>query len=215
MQSLWIILFGLSVSLLIRGAILWLQEKSLKMLFAPAEWMRVGITCLCSALAIVWLAARFLPDVLRFVCVVFIMMCLGIVFETDRTDHRIFSLPVGCLAVCGLFYNLVLNQIGWQTLVVGMALGAGFFGIQYLVSCGRAMGMGDLFLGIALGGLFGWSTLLFVLLVSYVVGASISLLLLALKRMKRQDAVPLGSYLALGSIFALCIPPSWVWFGLF
>jgi leader peptidase (prepilin peptidase)/N-methyltransferase len=145
----------------------------------------------------------------------FLCVCLAVIFETDRRERKIFILPVICLALLGLVYQIGFQNVSWQSCLIGALLGTGFFGLQYLVTRGQGIGLGDVYLGAALGCVFDWSTLLFVLLISYVGGSVVCLVLLALKRRTWNDPVPLGSFLASGSAFVLLVPAAWVWFGLF
>lgn len=150
-----------------------------------------------------------------FLCLLSLCVCLAVIFETDRRERKIFLVPVIFLALLGLVYQIGFHDVSWASCLIGVLVGTGFFGLQYLATRGRGIGLGDVYLGAALGCVFDWSTLLFVLLISYVGGSVIMLILLALKRTKRHDPVPLGSFLALGSAFVLLVPASWVWFGLF
>ena len=82
-------------------------------------------------------------------------------------------------------------------------LSAGFFVILYTVSRGRNLGFGDVkfafFIGLVAGYPFG-----FLAIVGGVwLAAIVAIILLILKRVGLQDAIPLGSFLALSTI--LCI----------
>ena len=85
------------------------------------------------------------------------------------------------------------DQILWY-LVAGL-VGAVFFGAQYIVSRGIWVGGGDIRLGALMGVMLGWPGVLIALFISYIVGALVALVLLALKRANRKSAIPFGPFL--------------------
>lgn len=147
---------------------------------------------------------------LHLLSVSLIVGSLLVILEIDRRERHIFLIPVLILGVVGVLHAWFFRQESLSSLLIGSVIGGSFFGLQYLLSKKRLVGVGDIWLGIALGLLFGWVTLLFVLLLAYVGGAIISLVLLAIGRIQRQDPVPLGSFLAAASICVLLMPTSWV-----
>ncbi len=79
-----------------------------------------------------------------------------------------------------------------------------WFGGQWLISRGKIVGSGDIFLGTALGWWLGLKGSLIMLFTSYVVGAAIILLLLALRIISlKQKRIPFGPFLAIGGLIAL------------
>lgn len=105
---------------------------------------------------------------------------------------------------------LILFILNWingynpvQMLLVGLAA-AGFFGLQYLLTRGKGLGLGDvrigLLIGVALGSL---ASLLVALLASYLIGVIISMILLFSKKKKMKSQIPLGPFLVMGTLLAL------------
>lgn len=92
-------------------------------------------------------------------------------------------------------------------LLLGLAAGLGFFGLQYVASRGRWVGSGDILLGGALGILLGWRMFGLSLLIAYFVGAIVASILLLLRRQKTQSAIAFGPYLVIGGFIA------WLWGG--
>lgn len=151
---------------------------------------------------------------LHVVSLLLVISSLLVILELDRRQREIFLVPVLILAVAGAFHAWFFRHENLPSLILGCLIGCNFFGLQYLVSKKRLVGVGDIWLGAALGLVFGWSTLLFVLLLAYVGGAVISLVLVVVGRIQRQDPLPLGSFLAGASICVLLMPASWIWFGI-
>ncbi len=88
-----------------------------------------------------------------------------------------------------------LEHIAWGALV-----GGGFLAAIVLVSKERWMGMGDISLGLILGLLVGVSGSLVGLMFAFVVGAVVSLLLIATRAKSLKDAVPFGPFLIFGTL---------------
>jgi len=111
--------------------------------------------------------------------------------------------PILVLFVIGLFWQAA-NGNGLDALY-GAAIGGCFFGLQYLVSKGRWIGDGDIWLAMAMGAWFGWWGLLIALYGAYIGGGLIALVLLLLKVWKRGQRVPFAPFLALGGIIAIAV----------
>lgn len=102
----------------------------------------------------------------------------------------------------GVAASLVTGRIPWLDSVIGIAVGAGIFLAIILVS-GGGMGGGDMKLGAMLGAFLGWKVGLLALLLSVLAGGTVALVLLALGRKGRKEAIPFGPFLALGGAVAL------------
>lgn len=109
------------------------------------------------------------------------------------------SLPAIMLAIpAGLLLGLT-----WQSMLIGAAIGGGFFGAQYLMSKGVWIGGGDIRVGVLMGLLLGWQHTIFALFVAYIVGGSVATILLATKKMHRKSRLPFGPFLVIGIVCAL------------
>lgn len=153
--------------------------------------------------AAVRLAEGVFPDVwLVLVRDWFVSAVLIVIFIYDFRWYEIpdrFSVPgiVGALAV-----NVALG-VSWQSLAVGIAVGAGFFLLQYAISRGRWIGGGDIRLGALMGATLGWPLVAVALFVAYVGGSVIALGMVAVRKKSWQAAVPFGTFLAPAILVAL------------
>lgn len=93
--------------------------------------------------------------------------------------------------------------------LVGVAIGLGLFGVQYLISRGEWIGSGDILLGGVLGGLLGWRVTLGSFALAYILGALVAIPLLLIKRQVKQ-AIPFGPFLILGAWLGWLWGP-WLW----
>lgn len=113
----------------------------------------------------------------------------------NRLNAVIFILGVIALFIKG-FEGHLLNQ------TFGFLVGGGFF-LALAVLTNGAMGGGDIKLMAALGWLLGWISIIEVTLISFVIGAFISLGLLILKIKGRKDYIPFGPFIALAALITL------------
>jgi prepilin signal peptidase PulO-like enzyme (type II secretory pathway) len=124
---------------------------------------------------------------------------LILIFAYDSRESLILdrvSLPGAALAFLG---SLWLGLSFWN--VLGSAiLGAGFFGLQYLLSSGRWVGGGDIRLGLLMGSFLGWPSILFALCLAYVGGSIIGVGLIVSKRKTWQSAIPFGTFLTIATV---------------
>lgn len=101
------------------------------------------------------------------------------------------------LGVSALGYQLV---IGGNPLIATL-IGPAFFGAQWLLSRGRWVGSGDVFLSGALGLLLGtWPLALIGLFLAYITGALIALIGLLTRTVTRSSHIPFGPFLILGTL---------------
>ncbi len=101
--------------------------------------------------------------------------------------------------------------------IVGALVGALFFLGLILVTRGRGMGMGDAKLALALGFLFGWPDIIFIIMFAFVIGAICGLWVIMFSHGRLKSALPFGPFLALGA-FALFLWGNQIlgwYFGLF
>lgn len=113
-------------------------------------------------------------------------------------DH-VTTIPALMYAPLALF----LGWQSWQSLLVGAGIGAGFFYLQYALSKGKWVGGGDVRMGFFMGVILGFPGILLALLMSYVIGAAGSVMLLASGKKNMKDATPFGTYLAIGAMITL------------
>jgi len=121
-------------------------------------------------------------------------------------DARYFMISInvlifGAVALVILWFFL---GVSWWALIISFFIGLGFFALQYLITSGRGIGEGDIWLGALLGlALADWKLLLLTLFLTYVIGAITGLSLIAFKLKGMKDKLPLGVFLAIGGILAI------------
>lgn len=126
-------------------------------------------------------------------------------------DFRWYLIPVSALLWGGaaviILGFLTFNQnIGYYlfALVATIALAAVFFGAQYLITRGKGLGEGDIWLGMFLGAAFtNVLELTVAILSAYFIGATVGVGLLITGNKKWSSKLPLGVFLSIGAIISL------------
>src|SRR6056297_388910 len=137
----------------------------------------------------------------------FVVAVLMVVFVYDLR----FYLILDKVMIPSILAVLVLNifwGVGWQDLLVSAIIGIGFFMIQFLVSRGRWIGGGDIRLGLFMGVALGyWDLLILAIFLAYFIGSLIGIFLIIFSKKKWDSQVPLGVFLATGTLLALLWGP--------
>ena len=95
-------------------------------------------------------------------------------------------------------------------LLLGMVTGGGIFllitVIGGLIYGKEAMGFGDVKLMASLGLLFGLSNIIDITLLSFLIGAILSVLLLITKIKKSSEYIPFGPFIVIGTFISMYVP---------
>ena len=107
-------------------------------------------------------------------------------------------------------YGIMVSQNVAIDMLLGMVVGGGIFLIITLVGgiiAGKeAMGFGDVKLMGAMGLFFGMSNMLAVAVISFLLGAVISVILLVSKRKKTDEYIPFGPFIVMAGFIVIFIP---------
>lgn len=128
---------------------------------------------------------------------------LAVIFLYDFFYQIILSKVVWFGAIIGIIFNIFIFHQDIYKIALGFVFGGGFFLVQYLVSRGRWIGGGDVRLGAMIGIWLGWPNIAAALFFSYIVGLIISLPLLISKNKQWDSTIPFGTFLAIGTFWAL------------
>ena len=123
------------------------------------------------------------------------------------TDLRAMVLPDFITLpsiVIFLVLDLTLLVRPLVPLLIALAVGGGFFFLKYALSRGKWVGSGDIRFGLLMGAILGtWQLVAQALILSYIIGAFVSIPLLLMKKKQWASEVPLGTFLALGTLLVL------------
>ena len=132
----------------------------------------------------------------------FLISAMMVIFIYDlrwRLILDVVTLPAGLVV---LILNLALGFSLWNLLVSGI-IGSGFFLLQFLISGGKWIGGGDIRLGLLMGLALGWPGVIVAIIISYFLGSLVGLGLIAAGKKRWGSEVPLGVFLAAGTIIDL------------
>jgi leader peptidase (prepilin peptidase) / N-methyltransferase len=125
------------------------------------------------------------------------MLCIALCDIRTRTIPDVLTLVV---ALCGVILRLHDHTLP----LLAVAIGAGFFGMQWIVSRGKWVGTGDILLGGALGVLLGtWSLTLLMIWFAYVLGLVFILALLPFRGLNMNARIAFGPFIVLGAAVSL------------
>ncbi len=123
----------------------------------------------------------------------------------NRLNLTIFEVGLVFTFIYGLS-NVAISI----NMILGMLVGAGIFmGITLiggLIYGKEAMGLGDVKLMGALGLYFGLADIIIITLVSFLVGAILSIILLLAKRKNMDQYIPFGPFIVLATFMTIFVP---------
>ncbi|MBI4280767.1 prepilin peptidase [Candidatus Uhrbacteria bacterium] len=123
------------------------------------------------------------------------------------TDWRAMVIPdVIALPALGMFLiiDLAFLRTPFLPLIIALAVGGGFFLVQYFISGGRWVGGGDIRFGLLMAAaLLTWQKTLAAIFVSYIIGALVVIPLLLFRKIRMKSLIPLGTFLSVGALVML------------
>ncbi len=133
---------------------------------------------------------------------IFILSLVAIFYVDLR--HMIIpdkiTIPAITLAI---MLNLMIGDLSALTMAGGAVAIGGFFLAQFLISKGEWIGGGDIRLGVLMGLMLGLDAGLAALFLAYLIGATVSVVLLAMGRVDRKTPLPFGTFLVMGTLIML------------
>lgn len=133
---------------------------------------------------------------------IFFIAVLMVLFVYDIRWYLLPDVVTIPAIVLSFALNLVLGM-DFLNLLLAVAVGGGFFFLQYIVSKGAWIGGGDIRLGALMGVMLGWPGVVYALFIAYIGGALISVFLLALKKKGMKSEIPFGPFLCAATMYML------------
>lgn len=108
------------------------------------------------------------------------------------------------------FIQALFNMNSAINMLIGCLVGGGIFLlitlIGGLIAGKEAMGFGDVKLMGALGLCFGWVNIIMISLISFLLGAIISILLIVTKKKKTDEYIPFGPFIVMAALIVMLTP---------
>lgn len=128
---------------------------------------------------------------------------LIVIFIYDLRWQLVPMLIVWPLTFIIIILNLLIG-IPWQDIALYGFFGSLFFLVQYILTRGKGLGEGDIWLGLLIGASFAsWQLLSLSLFLAYMVGALVGMFLLIGKKKELKSRIALGPFLVFGAIITL------------
>jgi len=109
--------------------------------------------------------------------------------------------------VIGFLLSIVIPYISYFNSILGIIIGGGIIFLIALAGLAifkkEAMGGGDVKLSAMIGAFIGWKYILISLFIGFFIGAIAGILLILLKIRSRDDLVPFGPFIVLGSLITI------------
>jgi leader peptidase (prepilin peptidase)/N-methyltransferase len=109
------------------------------------------------------------------------------------------------IAIIGLIFMFITKS--YIDSFFGLLMGGGVFFlivlISYLILKQEGMGMGDVKLMSGLGLIMGFKNTLLIFILSFLIGAIISIILLAVKKKTKKDYIPFGPFIAMATYLTI------------
>jgi len=137
---------------------------------------------------------------------VFCIFSLMLVFSVD---YRYELIPDECHIIIALLgvVNLFFNLSNWYSYLLGALIGGGsFWLLGILALCiykKEGMGFGDVKLMAALGFLFGMKNILVITILSFALGAVISIILMLFRIKKMDSYIPFGPFIVIAAMLVM------------
>ncbi|MEN6467593.1 MAG: prepilin peptidase [Smithella sp.] len=137
--------------------------------------------------------------------VYFVFTAVLIIISFIDLDHQIIP-DILSLPGIPIFFLLAVFvvKLPWMEAAIGLLIGGGvLFAIAFVyefITKREGMGGGDIKLLGMIGGFLGWKSLIFILLVSSVLGAVIGIAVMVIKKQDMKYAVPFGPFLSAAAV---------------
>lgn len=105
------------------------------------------------------------------------------------------SIPVIVLGALGSYFIL---KTPIESIIIGGLIGKLFFYLQYIISKGKWVGLGDSDIGLAMGLILGTKLTLVALMLAYIIGSIYAIILLVTGQAKMKTALAFGPFLIIG-----------------
>lgn len=132
----------------------------------------------------------------------FFAAVLIIIFIYDLKYQLVAEKIIFPAVIIAFPINIFL-KISWLDLFLGAIIGSSFFLFQYLISRGKWIGFGDVYIGFLMGVMLGVYKIVLAIMLSYFIGSIIAIILIILKKETLKSKIALGPFLVIGTFVAL------------
>ena len=150
-----------------------------------------------SGLLFASVSALPIPLAIILALALWLIFVIAVIDSKTETISDALNTPLFLIAV---LWSSVMGSFDYLSAVVAV----GFLGLQCLISGGKWVGTGDVFLIASISLIVGpWQSMLLCLMLTYIIGAAYALILLITGEKKRTDTIPFAPFLGISTIVTL------------
>lgn len=173
-------------------------------------WVLVALPLLGALLTLGWWPVSPLYAALLLVYCAALVILTAVDLDVHRLPSMI-TLPLIPVTACWLVLAGLVDDEPQRLVSAalgGLALSA-FYLLQFLLSRGRGMGLGDVKLAVSMGMVLAyrsWEHLVAATVLTYVVAGVLGIFLIVFKRAGRKTEIAFGPHMVVGAIGVLVVP---------
>lgn len=149
-------------------------------------------------------------DLMKYIVLLPMLECAFVVDFKEQIIPNRLNLLMFEIGLVNLFLHGFTNINISLNMLLGMVAGAGIFMLITLIGgmiAGKeAMGMGDVKLMGALGLYFGLQNIIVISVLSFLIGAIVSIIYMLVKRKNANTYIPFGPFIVISTIITIFIP---------
>lgn len=148
---------------------------------------------------------HFHDSVWRFVRDLVFISFLLVIFFGDMLYQIIWPEIIWPATIIGFLINWLFLDVPVSSMLIGLAIGGGFFALQYILSHGKWVGGGDVRMGVMMGIWLGFPAIVPAILMAYFLGGFGAIILLITKKKSwgASTEIAFGPFLALSTVWAM------------
>ena len=176
--------------------------------FEPSMELSLAVAFMVSFLAWPWHLAGLQWVLFAVWCVSLVVLIMLVAYDIKwriLPDFLTVSYGLVSLVFVVLRYFIV-NDVKLYSLAIALIIMSGVYGVLYLLSKGKWIGLGDVKLGVGLGLILAsWQTAFVGLFLANLIGCVLVIPGLASKKLKANSEIAFGPLLALGSFISFFV----------
>ena len=133
----------------------------------------------------------------KFIQIAFLTIMLSLVTIIDMKYNVIPNSITAIILIFGVLFNLLNNEISSSSMLIGFfVISLPLFFIAIILK--DSMGGGDIKLMAVSGVFLGWQNIILAFLIGSLVGSLVSIILILLRKINKNEMIPYGPFLAMG-----------------
>lgn len=185
------------------------QELENKKEFKPKFDVKVTLVTVLAIVSLLYFHGITLNFFIYSIVSLMLIVCMFADLKAQIIPNEVNFLGF-IIGLCYAYYKMCVDTLIGIDLLIGMITGATIFlliaGFAIIVYKKEGMGGGDVKLMGMLGLFFGFSNIIQIFVLSFVVGAIVSILLLATRIKKMNDYIAFGPYIVVGAYITMFVP---------